>query len=387
MGDGPVRPLRRHHGDYLADVLMHSSSHAIPVSSLSSKEIDNALSFELWRDSVSSLFDCKLDRSISAADFHVNVTAYHLNQLLFGYTQASPQTFHRGRNHHPTDHEEHILIQGYTQAGFSGNYASYPISVKPGDINLLDLHYGLETHTKGGPFACFSLFIPRALLLPRLDTPIDLKRYAVLPRHAITVQLLHHYLRHTHNALATATQSEIPELLEALLGVLAGTINSQRFRSTEPTQSLDQQAFQLIRDFIDCHLQDPELTPDRLCTYFRCSRSYLYRLFKKESGVKQYIQQRRLEYCWAELARNGVRVQNISQIAYYWGFNNHSHFTRLFRRRFGETPSDVIERHFSTQTHLPGQSERDCSLTQPPPSGTYGDDLTPQYKTWFWQIR
>ncbi len=44
-----------------------------------------------------------------------------------------------------------------------------------------------------------------------------------------------------------------------------------------------------------------------------------------------------------ELAR-GDRIDNISQIAFTWGFNDASHFTRSFRAKFDMSPREYRRR-------------------------------------------
>ncbi len=73
------------------------------------------------------------------------------------------------------------------------------------------------------------------------------------------------------------------------------------------------------------------------------STSTLSRFFKKKMGVyfADYLNQVRLEYAAGELEQTS---QNVTQIAVDSGFSNLSTFNRVFRERYGMTPSDYRRR-------------------------------------------
>ena len=49
------------------------------------------------------------------------------------------------------------------------------------------------------------------------------------------------------------------------------------------------------------------------------------------------LRQRRLDRCRSDLEA-ARRTESITSIALRWGFNDPSHFSRLFRRRYGVAP-------------------------------------------------
>jgi AraC-like DNA-binding protein len=94
-----------------------------------------------------------------------------------------------------------------------------------------------------------------------------------------------------------------------------------------------------IKAFIEAHLKNPQLTPDFIAHRHGISRRYLYGLFEAErDSVSGYIWQRRLMHCHDALGDANSLERNISEIAFEWGFNDASHFTRAFRRAFGTSP-------------------------------------------------
>jgi AraC-like DNA-binding protein len=94
-----------------------------------------------------------------------------------------------------------------------------------------------------------------------------------------------------------------------------------------------------IKAFIEAHLGDSQLTPDFIAHRHGISRRYLYKLFEAErQSVADYIWLRRLTRCREALAQPDGAPRNISEIAFHWGFNDASHFSRAFSRAFGVSP-------------------------------------------------
>ncbi|TQJ56905.1 MULTISPECIES: helix-turn-helix domain-containing protein [Streptomyces] len=95
-----------------------------------------------------------------------------------------------------------------------------------------------------------------------------------------------------------------------------------------------------IRDFIELHLADPDLSPDSIASAHHISVRYLHKLFQSEGvTVSQWVRQRRLEACQKELGL-ASRHLTVAAVARRWGFASHSHFSRAFRAAYGVPPSE-----------------------------------------------
>ncbi|WP_158268822.1 helix-turn-helix domain-containing protein [Salinibacterium hongtaonis] len=94
-----------------------------------------------------------------------------------------------------------------------------------------------------------------------------------------------------------------------------------------------------IREFITANLADPDLSPQSIAAAHFMSVRHLYSLFKHdEVSVAAWIRAKRLDNCRADLANPALRDRSIREIAARWGIADATHFSRLFRDRFGETP-------------------------------------------------
>jgi AraC-like DNA-binding protein len=97
-----------------------------------------------------------------------------------------------------------------------------------------------------------------------------------------------------------------------------------------------------IKAHIARSLRGPDLSLDAIAATHRVSPRYLQRLFEGEgTSFSAYVIDLRLDYARRLLGDSRVVDRRISSIAYECGFRDVSHFNRLFRRRYGLTPSDV----------------------------------------------
>jgi AraC-like DNA-binding protein len=87
---------------------------------------------------------------------------------------------------------------------------------------------------------------------------------------------------------------------------------------------------------------EPGLTLAAVALRQGVSPRYLQRLFE-ESGMPftARVNELRLQRAFMLLSKPHNRDRPISEIAWQAGFSNVSHFNRLFRQRFGDTPSGV----------------------------------------------
>ncbi|MEU1290600.1 helix-turn-helix domain-containing protein [Kitasatospora sp. NPDC005856] len=96
-----------------------------------------------------------------------------------------------------------------------------------------------------------------------------------------------------------------------------------------------------VREYIDRHLGDPDLSPEMIARAHHISVRYLHRLFEGEGvTVSRLVQRLRLDACARELARRGRTAPTVSAVAQRWGFVNPAHFSRTFRAAYGVSPRE-----------------------------------------------
>ena len=90
-------------------------------------------------------------------------------------------------------------------------------------------------------------------------------------------------------------------------------------------------------DYIHGHL-DQDLSLAKLASVAQMSPYYFARLFKQFIGAPphQYLTKRRIEKAKQLLANKDLSILEVTQQI---GLQSQSHFTNLFRRTVGKTPS------------------------------------------------
>ena len=92
------------------------------------------------------------------------------------------------------------------------------------------------------------------------------------------------------------------------------------------------------------NLNDPNFNVQQLISEAGVSRAQLHRKMKEITGVSaaDFIRNLRLQQAERLIREHKV---NITQIAYTVGFNNQSHFSTVFRRYYGLTPTEYAAKY------------------------------------------
>ncbi|MDO8284626.1 MAG: helix-turn-helix domain-containing protein [Rhodoferax sp.] len=150
-------------------------------------------------------------------------------------------------------------------------------------------------------------------------------------------------------ALATlrSTYQELPHMsADAARG--AGDLIAQLVRLSlielsgqETAQTQREVLKDRIRSYIALNLADPGLSVERIAHALNCSKRHLHNAFAGDDDtLASHILRLRLEACTRELRQAGPQARAITDIALSWGFNNLSHFSRVFREHTGCSPSE-----------------------------------------------
>ncbi len=93
------------------------------------------------------------------------------------------------------------------------------------------------------------------------------------------------------------------------------------------------------RRYIAHHADNADLTVEAIAGALRCTKRHLHRAFAEQGEtVFAYIWAVRLERCRSDLDHMSGVTSSITEIAFSWGFNSSSHFSRMFKARFGVPP-------------------------------------------------
>ncbi|HUG63415.1 MAG TPA: AraC family transcriptional regulator [Methylomirabilota bacterium] len=220
-------------------------------------------------------------------------------------------------------------------------------------------HNDRHTVVEKGEVSVYSCQIPslaiartrlytRTVLLPERDVrPAigDLDRVAGLkmPGHLAETRLLASYVEALDPVGVEGSptlRTMVGEHLKDL--VIAGL--TRLLHLEDPTAGRGVRAARLarIKRLIDEQIAQPTLNAARLARQVGVSERYVQMLFE-EAGttISAYVMENRLKRAHRILGRDEMPEVAIRDIAYAVGFSDASHFSRAFRRRFGETPGGV----------------------------------------------
>lgn len=103
--------------------------------------------------------------------------------------------------------------------------------------------------------------------------------------------------------------------------------------------AIDQRFLEKAIETVERHMSDAKFDTSQMAAEMAVSRSLLNMKLKAITGyaTREFIRNLRLKRA-ARLIEQGFG--NIAQIAYEVGFNSLSHFARVFRAQFGQSPSE-----------------------------------------------
>ena len=103
---------------------------------------------------------------------------------------------------------------------------------------------------------------------------------------------------------------------------------------------------QLIEQQVTANLHDPNLSIVWVAERNRLSPKQVQRLFERKGMTfAEFVLEQRLLYARGLLGNPSAQQQKIGTVAYTSGFGDLSYFNRVFRRRFGMTPSEWRNAH------------------------------------------
>ena len=104
----------------------------------------------------------------------------------------------------------------------------------------------------------------------------------------------------------------------------------------------DELLMERIMKVVNDHLDDSDFNVDALTKEVGISRAQLHRKMKEMTGlpVSEFIRNIRLEQAVRLLEEQKI---NVTQVAYSVGFSNLAHFSTVFRKQFGVSPTEYLE--------------------------------------------
>jgi len=154
-------------------------------------------------------------------------------------------------------------------------------------------------------------------------------------------QLIRTFATHIADGLERWSEHEFSTLAEQMLDLVALLI-VQRAAPVSLETSARLAHRQRALQYIRTNIEEEDLCPQKVAQACGISLSYLHQLFREsERSVEATITEERLLLARRKLNDPSRAHMSIASICYESGFNDATHFSRAFKRRFGVTPGDV----------------------------------------------
>jgi AraC-like DNA-binding protein len=270
---------------------------------------------------------------------HYKVTACALPGLVASLFSASPTTLRRTRELLADGNDDVVFVAPPT----GGNLVSQrgrELSHIAGDAVLISAADVMRVDASGSQCPMISLSRQRlAPLVPGLEDAF----MRPVPRDTEALQLLTRYVRLFDDQQSLATPelrslvvTHVYDLVALALGATRDAASLANGRGVRAAR------LHAIKTEILDNLNRHELSLAGLAARHRVTPRHVQMLFESDGTTfSQFLLDQRLARAHHMLRNPLLAERTISAIAYEAGFGDLSHFNRAFRRRYGETPSDI----------------------------------------------
>lgn len=262
---------------------------------------------------------------------------------------TTPHSVHRTaalvRRDSPRLHRVVLAVSGRPRLAQDGRARQ----LAPGELTVYDFARPYELDYDG-PVELAVFTFPHGALSVPID---DVNRLAAVPISGAegAGALAASVLRRVAAEHATYRPASAARL-STVLADLVGAAVAERLDDPDvvTAESRDRTLVLQVRAFVEQHLGDVDLDPATVAAAHHVSLRHLHRLFEAESTtVAALVRERRLERCRADLADPALAGRSVGALAARWGLPDPAHFSRLFRRTYGVSPTDFRQAHL----HLP----------------------------------
>jgi AraC-like DNA-binding protein len=294
---------------------------------------------EYWNDSVCASFTPNSSEPADLRAFNGHICRTHIGEMSVAEVYSDAQTVLHTRSHVARSRRSMFFIHMQLEGESINRQNGREARLTPGDFTLCDTTRPYEIHFNS-PNRMFVLGIPEALARRHLACPESVVAIPMSGASGLT-GLFSGFLRDLWKQCREGVDpAVVPRVTNAILDLVASAY------TTLPQAQSDRSSLAAahrirIMNYIEAHLGDPDLTPMRVAHACKMTPRYLHHLFSDEAEtVARYILRRRLEECSRALTVPSQRGRTVTAIAFDYGFNSPTHFGRVFRARYGQTPRE-----------------------------------------------
>jgi len=306
---------------------------------LSTDEIDDRDRFAYWLDMICAMY-ARLECDPPDVEVQGQIEFSDLGALQLTSLRSNVQFVRRTPSMIRGDTRDACLVmiqrEGHARVRQDGRESR----LAPGDFVMYDTIRPYELHFEDRSHQVMIVCLPRSELQPHVANLQDLTARTV-PGTCAAGNLLLSMIDTLRHDVDRLHPSSVIGVSEGITSIVAAGLRSLPEANVQQATRLSSYQVARVKAYVMDHLRDPELTVGSIAAAMRLSPDHLSRLFRGEPApLSRWIWQQRLDACRRELCDPRRMHSSVSDIAFSWGFNDATHFSRSFRQQFGLSPRE-----------------------------------------------
>lgn len=310
--------------------------------SFSTATVGSKQKLDSWRNILSQAFGPIEVRQNSNEEFTGSIRTYRRAQLQFNEISYRGQRLERTAGNVAELDQEYFTLSRPVSGPLFFEQQDREFTVAPGCLVLLNQTSPYKAKaTTTACYHAFSISIPKAMLYqrdPHIGSFYKIEINDAAPRG----QLLANFAKYMSEGITGWSETEIISLREQMLDLIVLLmVNEKNGYSTAYETSVKSAHRERAITYIRHNHCNTNLNPKSIAAACGISVNYLHKIFQAANmQVEQYIYSLRLETCKSLLLDPVHKDETVQQIAYKTGFNHPSHFSRVFKGKFGVSPKE-----------------------------------------------
>ncbi len=306
----------------------------------STKSLPPNLRREYWNDAICDAFTGLVTDFTDDGYFQAELMSTPLGDMTYARVETTSSKVSHTMQHALKSKEKVFLLHLQLANGSLNSQRGNEVFLRQGDFTLVDSEspYRVEFDD---PISMGVMRIPYDTLRERIPNPEDIVGQKFSGSKNIS-GLLSQMLRGFWKQRNIVNSSFVHrQFANNMIDLLATSYQSQTNRVIS-SNSIRRLRYLQIKKFIDYNLSDPDLSPSKIAGVFKISPRYMHRIYAEfgtsAETIGQYMLNRRLEECAQQLRDTEASHLKITDIAFNWGFNSMTHFSRVFKEKYGSSP-------------------------------------------------
>lgn len=293
--------------------------------------------FDYWREVLCNVYVSLTPESDCRPDFSGSVSDHDFNGVGVSKISSKKQLISRTPSGIRRDTDAFYFLNLQTKGACNVLQLGQEQLTKQGEFVIVDSTEPFSLNYVSNDWEQFSFKIPQQMFDAHIGAIRNVPLKKVSAESALGEIVVNYLASMARRAVQLDTNPD--EIRKSMLDLVRLGLAEGEDGSLSRHHDIRSGLRHHILKFIDLNFSDPTLDPAKVAAHFRISTRYLHKVLENHDVTfGQALLERRLQSSADDLKRGLSR--SISEAAFRCGFNDLSHFSRAFRRRYGKTPRD-----------------------------------------------